>query len=124
MKFPWRNREKQLKEELQSHLQMAARDHVDRGQSPEDAGRVAHSDFPLPAFERFRDGSSSFSAMFAWDEASASVSVDGQAQLSSADFVSGNYFDVLGVGVLLGRSMSPQDDQPGSKPVAVISYLC
>src|SRR5256714_493467 len=215
MKFPWRNREQQLKDELQSHLQMATRDRVERGQSPEDAAQAArrefgdvslirevtrdqwawdwlrdalqdlryasrimarspgftivavltlalgigantaifslidtfllrflpvkdpqqlvliratlpkgrtHTDFPLPAFERFRDVSSSFSAMFAWDEASASVSVDGQAQLSSADFVSGNYFDVLGVGVLLGRSMNPQDDQPGSKPVAVISY--
>src|SRR5437660_8673877 len=29
-----------------------------------------HSDFPWPAFERFRDSNSSFSSMFAWDDAS------------------------------------------------------
>ena len=32
-------------------------------------------DFPLAAFDRFRDANSSLSGMFAWDQASASVTV-------------------------------------------------
>jgi predicted permease len=79
-------------------------------------------DFPFPAFERLRDTSRSFAGMFAWDDASASVTIDGRANLVSADFVSGSYFDVLGVSAILGATFSADDDQPGRKPVAVISY--
>jgi predicted permease len=79
-------------------------------------------DFPFLVFERFRDANSSCSGMFAWDEASANVTIDGQAQLVRADFVSGSYFDVLGVNALFGRTINTEDDRFASKPVAVISY--
>jgi predicted permease len=36
--------------------------------------------------------------------------------------VSGNYFSVLGVNPRLGRTLTLQDDMPGSAPVAVVSY--
>jgi predicted permease len=36
--------------------------------------------------------------------------------------VSGNYFSVLGVNAILGRTLSPEDDRPGARPAAVISY--
>jgi predicted permease len=45
MKFPWRRREQQLKDELQTHLQMAASDHVDHGESPEAAAQAARREF-------------------------------------------------------------------------------
>src|SRR5262245_1382108 len=39
------------------------------------------------------------------------------------ELVSGNYFDVLGVGAAAGRILTPQDDQtPGTRPVIVLSY--
>jgi predicted permease len=39
------------------------------------------------------------------------------------ELVSGNYFDVLGVGPTIGRMLAPQDDQtPGAHPVLVLSY--
>jgi predicted permease len=39
------------------------------------------------------------------------------------ELVSGNYFDVLGVGAAAGRILSPEDDQtPGARPVLVLSY--
>ena len=39
------------------------------------------------------------------------------------ELVSGNYFDVLGVGAAAGRILSSQDDQtPGAHPVLVLSY--
>jgi hypothetical protein len=39
------------------------------------------------------------------------------------ELVSGNYFDVLGVGAAAGRILSSQDDRtPGAHPVLVLSY--
>jgi predicted permease len=79
-------------------------------------------DFPYPAFEQFRDHNQSFSGLFAWDDSNVAVTVDGQTAMVPGDFVSGTYFDVLGVGAMLGRTFTSDDDQPGGKPVAVISY--
>ena len=39
-----------------------------------------------------------------------------------SEYVSGNYFDMLGVGPALGRMLHPSDDQTGSPPAAVMSY--
>ena len=45
-----------------------------------------------------------------------------QTDLASGEFVSGNYFDVLGVKMRIGKTFHGEDDQPGAAPVAVISY--
>jgi len=46
MKFPpWRRREQELEEEIQSHLQMAIRDRIERGESAEEAESAARRDF-------------------------------------------------------------------------------
>jgi predicted permease len=41
----WRNPRKQLEQEIESHLQMAARDRVERGESSDDACHAAHREF-------------------------------------------------------------------------------
>jgi predicted permease len=47
----------------------------------------------------------------------------GQAQFTQREFVSGNYFDVLGVGPALGRLFNDDDNRvPGRHPLAVLSY--
>ncbi len=79
-------------------------------------------DFPYPTFEQFRDHNQSFSGLFAWDDSNVAVTADGQLAIVPGDFVSGAYFSVLGVDAILGRTFTPDDDQPGRKPVAVISY--
>jgi len=79
-------------------------------------------DFPYATFEALRGHNNSFSGMFAWDGSRVSAVLNGQAELIDADFVSGNYWDVLGVAALLGRTFNAHDDQPGKNPVAVISY--
>ena len=49
--------------------------------------------------------------------------VDGVPETSvSAQFVSGNYYDGLGVTASVGRTLTNEDDQPSAPPVAVISY--
>src|SRR5499426_4472292 len=77
--------------------------------------------FPYPIFEQFRDQSRSFSGVFAYDHTRVSVTVEGQPEMVWGDFVSGSYFDVLGVSAILGRTFTADDDQAGMSPVAVIS---
>jgi ABC-type antimicrobial peptide transport system permease subunit len=81
-----------------------------------------HRDFRYPTFEQLRDGNVSFLGLFAMDTTRVSVSVDGRPEMIWSNFVSGNYFDLLGVGTILGRPFHVDDDKPGEKPVAVISY--
>jgi predicted permease len=90
-----------------------------RASKPE--GGVRH-DFSYSTFEALRDHNSSLSGMFAWDNSRVSAVRGGQAEAIDGDFVSGNYWDVLGVTPFLGRTFTADDDQPGKDPVAVISY--
>ena len=47
----------------------------------------------------------------------------GRGQFTQREFVSGNYFRVLGVGAALGRVFTDDDNRvPGAHPLAVLSY--
>jgi len=47
----------------------------------------------------------------------------GRGQFTQQEFVSGNYFSVLGVGAALGRLFTEDDNRvPGGHPLAVLSY--
>jgi hypothetical protein len=48
--------------------------------------------------------------------------VAGQARLMRANFVSGDYFPLLGVKIFRGRMLSPFDDTPSAMAAAVISH--
>ncbi len=51
-----------------------------------------------------------------------SATIDGHAEVVTAELVSGNFFQAMGVRTVLGRSIEPADDAvPGSGAVAVIS---
>ena len=78
--------------------------------------------FSYPAFEQFRDHNHSLSGIFAWDDSTVVVSIGGQPEVVSGDFVSSSYFEVLGVKAILGRTFTAEDDRRGKNPVAVISY--
>ena len=45
MRFPWRKREKELDEEVRGHLEMAARERVERGAAADEAARGARREF-------------------------------------------------------------------------------
>jgi ABC-type antimicrobial peptide transport system permease subunit len=78
--------------------------------------------FPYPTFEQISDQNNSFSSIFARDDSRVSVTVDGEPEMVWGDFVSGAYFEMLGVRSIAGRTFTAADDQPGNVPVAVISY--
>src|SRR5207253_901010 len=45
MRFPWRRRDEELDEEIQSHLRMAAHDRVERGETLEQAEAATLREF-------------------------------------------------------------------------------
>ncbi|MBI3492091.1 MAG: ABC transporter permease [Acidobacteria bacterium] len=50
------------------------------------------------------------------------LGIDTGARLAMGEIVTGNYFRVLGVNALIGRTLLPADDAPGAPRVAVVSY--
>ncbi|HKD44420.1 MAG TPA: ABC transporter permease [Candidatus Angelobacter sp.] len=82
--------------------------------------------FSYPLYRDLRDHTSTFSGMLASGEVHRlEVATDGSEITSNSVgvLVSGNYFSVLGVNALVGRVLSPQDDDAkGKHPVAVVSY--
>ncbi len=61
--------------------------------------------------------------MFCTFPTTVSASFQGRSELIGADFVSGNYFPVLGIGAAVGRVFTASDDLiQGAHPLAVLSY--
>ncbi|SPE40677.1 conserved membrane hypothetical protein [Candidatus Sulfopaludibacter sp. SbA3] len=76
-----------------------------------------------PMYQEIRDKNQVFSGMFCTYPATVSASFQGRTELIGADFVSGNYFPVLGVGAGVGRVFTASDDLiQGGHPLAVLSH--
>ena len=64
-----------------------------------------------------------FSGMFCRFPTSVSLSFGAETERVSAELVSGTYFPVLGVGAVLGRTFTPEEDQtPGGHPLVVLNH--
>ncbi len=50
------------------------------------------------------------------------LSGNGTAAIAQGQLVSGSYFETLGVLPVLGRTLLPNDEQPGAPPAAVLDY--
>ena len=76
-----------------------------------------------PMYQEIRDKNQVFSGMFCTYPSTVSASFEGRTELIGADFVSGNYFPVLGIGAAAGRVFTASDDLvQGGHPLAVLSY--
>jgi predicted permease len=76
-----------------------------------------------PDYQDLRDRSAVFSGVAAHFYHPMGLKADGQAEVVMGQTVSWNYFEVLGVKPLLGRTFLPHEDQtPDSHPVAVLSH--
>ena len=86
--------------------------------------------FSYPLYRELRDGTQAFSGLFASGDpgrvdlqSDSSSSTSESSERTYGRVVTGNYFSVLGVNPLIGRTLTPSDDvAPGASPVAVISY--
>jgi predicted permease len=80
------------------------------------------NDISYPMYEDLREGNTVLSGLLCRFTIPASMSTAGQTDRISAELVSGNYFQVLGVEPLIGRTITPDDARmPGAQPVVVLS---
>ncbi|HJQ32445.1 MAG TPA: ABC transporter permease [Pyrinomonadaceae bacterium] len=88
-------------------------------------------EFSYPNYLDLREQNKSFSDLCAWRETSAGISsgesreadAGGRAEVVWGELVTGNYFDVMGVKPLLGRTFLPEEDRtPNTHPVTVIGH--
>jgi len=77
-----------------------------------------------PQWERIRERQQAFSSICAWSQASFNLAVSGEDRFAENSlWVSGDFFNVLGVRPLLGRVFTPADDVRGSGSAsAVLSH--
>src|SRR6185436_4409283 len=81
------------------------------------------SSFSYAMYKDLRDQNSAFSGVIARGGVQMNVTYGDQTERVSAELVSGNFFDVLGVRPWAGRLLNQEDDRtPGAHPVAVLSY--
>jgi len=86
-------------------------------------GNNGRDKLSYPMYREIRDKNQVFSGMFCTYPNTVSASFEGRTELIGADFVSGNYFPVLGIGAAIGRVFTASDDlYQGGHPLAVLSY--
>jgi len=76
-------------------------------------------------YQRLRDQNKVFSGLITSSNTSIHFTAGTYTESTTGQFVSGNFFSVLGIPPFVGRTILPSDDSPGANPsVAVISYGC
>ena len=79
--------------------------------------------FSYPTYRDIREQNSVFSGLLAHDESVVGLGEKGNFRRAVVDMVSSNYFSVLGVSPIQGRSFLAEEEKPGANVrVAVVSY--
>jgi predicted permease len=86
-------------------------------------GLKTSTSFSYPAFMRLREQNQALSDLFAFEAIEQlNVQAGEQAEITSGQVVSGNYYAGLGVQPLIGRTITDEDDRPTASPVVVLNY--
>ncbi|MGA8222051.1 MAG: ABC transporter permease [Candidatus Acidiferrales bacterium] len=88
-------------------------------------GKSAENPFPFtyPDYVAMRDGQQSFSGITVFNSTPMSLTGKGKPERVWGVVATANYFDVLGVRPIMGRTFLPaEDEKPNGAPVVVISY--
>jgi predicted permease len=99
------------------------------GREPSRLVTVYTSDFSGPRYGAsshpdyldFRSRGSAFEGLAAYNLKPLLFTADGESRRVWAQLVSGNFFDVLGLGAAYGRTILREEEQPGQHPVVVLS---
>jgi putative ABC transport system permease protein len=76
-----------------------------------------------PLWELIRDRQQAFSNAFAWSNVGVNLTTGGEARNAQGLWVTGDFFNGLGVPALLGRVLTAEDDRRGcAAPAAVLGY--
>ena len=85
------------------------------------AGNLPIVGWSWPDFQDFTQRQTSFSGVTGFGFFRPALTSGTVSSTGTGEVVDGNYFDVLGVAVTLGRALSAGDDRPSSSPACVIS---
>ncbi|MEO7143967.1 MAG: ABC transporter permease [Bryobacteraceae bacterium] len=85
-------------------------------------GKQSYEGFSNPTWEHLRDRQDVFSGIFAYGRWGFNLAAGGEVRPVHGNYVSGQYFETLGVHALLGRTLTPADDTRGCAGRAVLSY--
>lgn len=83
--------------------------------------------YSYPLYEHLRDHTPELTQLAAFGSFLSDLSIrrngdSAAAQPYKGEYVSGNYFEMFGIGAFAGRTLMAQDDTTGAPPAAVISY--
>jgi putative ABC transport system permease protein len=88
-----------------------------------DANRNVVRGTASPAeFLDWRDMNHSFAELSGWRSLLFTITGSGDAEQVHGSQVSGNFFRMLGVGPVIGRDFSSEDEKPGREQVAILTY--
>lgn len=88
--------------------------------TPDPTGNRTSASFPFAAFEAFDAASPGLEAVFAFTGTSLTLT-DSLGDRVNGQFVSGNYYQGLGISAVRGRALVEEDDTTTAEPVVVIS---
>ncbi|MEZ5404149.1 MAG: ABC transporter permease [Bryobacteraceae bacterium] len=97
-------------------VQLAAR-------GPHYGSNTGSNAMSYPMYKDFRDKAEVFDGVLCRYAVDYSLGYAGRTERIRGELVSGNYFQVLGVGAALGRTFTPDDDKtPGGHPIVMLAY--
>ncbi len=85
-------------------------------------GEMGKSPWSYPLFQEFRRSTKAFEDVSAFGEEGFNLSVGGEPMRTQVEFVSANYFPMLGIEAEAGRTFRPEEDEvPNRDAVALMS---
>jgi predicted permease len=82
----------------------------------------AYNSVAYPVYRHYRDHNDVFSDLAAFSYIDVNLGTGDRTESVAAEIVTANYFPLLGVAPILGRSFLPEEDAvPGRNPVAMLS---
>src|SRR5690606_22035105 len=78
--------------------------------------------FSVPEIEDFRRSSTKLAGIAEYSPMTFSLTGDGEAVRIDVGLVTGNYFDVMGLRPIMGRSFDERDDGTGADPVIMLTH--
>ena len=83
--------------------------------------QVGGSTLPYPAVVQLSNQQDIFAGAFGYSAVPFNVGPAGAVERTPGAWVSGSYYETLGLQAIAGRLLTPDDDRPGAPPVAVIT---
>jgi predicted permease len=84
-------------------------------------GTVEFSTSSYPDYQDLSAQNDVFDGLVGYSPMFAALNLDGRSRLAMGEIVTGNYFQVFGVGAALGRTILPSDDLAGAPRVVMVS---